>query len=123
MFQAQYLPAPTTPTEVFSPWMPRGGDYVRITAELVAKSATGQLVVKLFTKNSEDTSDGADVDSGTPTEIELTAVGRETVEWNPSTGSGLKELVRYKFIATGEAATDWVIFRVLAPVWFDAVTA
>jgi hypothetical protein len=120
MFQAQFL---RNGSEVLGPWQRRAGDYFRTTAELVAGSDAGTLTVQVFTKNSADSGDGTNVDGGTPTEIVLSAVGRETVEWSPSTGSGLKELIRYKFIAGGEFDDDWILFRTLPELWFDGVTA
>jgi len=112
MFKAQLLEAGSN---VYSPWMKRTGDYVRVHAELVDLESSASLTIKLFTKNLEDTTNGAEVDSSTS--IELTAAGIDSAEWGPSTGIGLKELVRYKF----EPSTGWVLFRVLKPIWFNAV--
>ena len=36
--------------------------------------------------------------------------------------SDLKDLVRFKFVASNNSG-DWVMFRMLAPVWFDEVDA
>ena len=74
-------------------------------------------MVEVFTKNKEDTSDGTNADSGATTKITLTTATRGTTEWGPSLSPALKELVRYKYTVT----TNWVLFRMLTPVWFNAV--
>jgi len=61
MFDAQLLVAKaTTPYTVLSPWFPRGGDYIRITAEMIDhySGGTPSLVISVQTKNSEDPGDG-----------------------------------------------------------------
>jgi len=116
MFNAQLLfGSSTTSLKVYSPWFPRQGDYLRATAEVVALSATSgvTLVVKVFTKNKEDTGDGTAVTGS----ISLSAAERGDQEF-----TSLKELVRYEFDAQC-SASNWLLFRMLAPVWFDAVKA
>jgi len=67
-----------------------------------------------------DSGDGSDADGGTS--IVASATGRSTAEWTSGTAA-LRELVRYQYTvqSTGIGATDWVLFRMLAPVWFDTV--
>jgi hypothetical protein len=113
MFEAQYLPKLVV---VFGPWMPRGGDYHIATADLVGLDAGATLNVDLFSKNREDTTNGTIVDAGTT--IAISTADRGSKEWGPTTGTGLKEIVRYRYECTGG---DWVLFRMLPPVWFDAV--
>jgi len=107
MFDAQLLfpGAAGAALSFYSPWFPRQGDNLRVT---------------VFTKNNEDTGDGSDADAGTS--IVASATGRSTAEWTSGT-AGLKELVRYKYSvqSTGTGATDWVLFRMLTPVWFNTV--
>jgi hypothetical protein len=114
-FQAVLLRAGTS---VYSPWVPRGGDYLRATADLVARHGIS-LMVQLFTRNLSELGDGVEVDAATT--ITLPQPGRQTKEWNPATGVGLRELIRYKFTAGSGLLTGWVVFRMLSPVWFDAV--
>lgn len=117
MFQGQIL---NSGSSVYSPWMDRGGDFLRATVEVIDLGASGKLRVQVYTKNKSDTTNGAEVNSGT--KIELTSAGRAVEEWGPGTGIGLKELVRYKFTnyeTTNTAA--WVLFRTLSPLWFNAV--
>jgi hypothetical protein len=111
-------------TTVFSPWFPRGGDFVTVTAELIAKSG-GTLKIELFHKNANDPGDGANVDTaGTPKSITFnnpTPPVRTSTDWAKSaTIAGLKELVRYKFTMTG-SGSEWMLFRMLPPVWYDKV--
>lgn len=118
MFTAQYLPTGTT---IWSPWFSRQGDYLRPTLEVVANGGSSPTItVKVYTKNTEDTTDGTNADSGT-TITGTTAGTRYTAEWVPSPNAshGLDELVRYQFAVTGSSA--WVLFRMLTPVWFNKV--
>ena len=121
MFDAQLLfpGAAGAALSFYSPWVPRGGDNLRATVDVVGR-VSSQLTVRVFTKNLEDTGDGTDADVGTS--IVASATGRATAEWTSGTAA-LKELVRYKYTvqSTGTGATDWVLFRMLAPVWFDTV--
>ncbi len=107
MFQAQYLPVNTV---VYTPWFARGGDLMRASAELVARSASETVTITPFTKADTDAGDGAAA-TGTLT---LSSVGRQTAEF-----SNLKNLVRYK-IDPG-ATGSWVMVRILPPSWFEKV--
>lgn len=126
MFDAQLLfpgAVPATGIKMFSPWFPSGGDHVRMTLE-VAEVDGATIRVDLFTKNSEDGGDGTNADSAVgPTNITANAVGRTTVEWYSTGTIALLEMVRYQFTVTGANSTDWVLFRMLAPVWFNAAKA
>lgn len=122
MFDSQLLfcgSVPATGILVYSPWFPRKGDSLRATAELVQVNG-GTLKVEVFSKNTEDTGDGTNADAAT--NITLAATGRTTAEWTSGTAT-LKELVRYRFKVTGTVVSDWVLFRMLSPVWFDTVKA
>lgn len=124
MFEGQMLiKGSGSGTIVFSPWFPRHGDSVRCALDLEAATTNGTLTVDLFTKNTEDTGDGSNSDSSGSAKITSTAgtPGRYAAEWVSKGTIGLKELVRYRFTAGGSAATDWVLFRMLPPVWFDSV--
>lgn len=110
MFEAQYL---FQGNNVYSPWMPRQGDGIRITVDLVKNNATN-LIVDLFEKDASATGDGA-ANGDAP--ITANSVARFTGEFSP-----VKELVRYKFSVTGSAGQS-VLFRMLAPVWWDEVDA
>jgi len=114
MFNAQLLIRSSSgDTKVYSPWFPRQADNLRATAELAATSG-GVLTVKVFHKNTEDTGDGSEY---VGTSISLSSTGRDDAEF-----TGLKEMVRYQFTC-GDATGDWVLFRMLPPVWFDTVDA
>jgi hypothetical protein len=111
MFESQVLFKGST---IVSPWFPRRGDNVRCTIDVAAISGA-TIEVHVFTKNTEDMGDGTDANAGIT--LSLNATGRDSDEWART----LKELVRYKYIVTGTNAYDWVLFRMLAPVWFDSV--
>lgn len=110
-------------TTVFSPWFPRQADILRVTAECIAVNGA-TITIKLFTKNLADPGDGTQV-TGSPS-ITLSAVGRSTAEflYDPvQEGWGIAELLRFQFAVTGSNATDWILYRLLPAVWFDAVKA
>ena len=115
MFQAQYLPAGSA---VYSPWFARGGDYLRATVEVVSLNGSAGITVTVLTKKRDEYGDGAAVTGS----IAKTSVGRSTTtEFGGTTSAtGLNDLVRYKF-DPGSTSGEWVVFRMLAPSWFDAV--
>ena len=119
-FEAQLLEGAST--AVYSPWMPRGGDYIIATAELIALEASAQLDVKLFTKDLDDPGEGAQVNSAIKISISV-AGRRDSEEWGFDGTTGLKELVRYRYECRAATAAGSVLFRMLSPVWFDAVDA
>jgi hypothetical protein len=109
-----------TGSTVYSPWFPRQADMLLVTAELVAVDGAS-LTVKLYTKNASDTGDGNPVDTGTS--IVLSSVGRSTAEWETKASQeGVEQLLRFRYEVTGEASSDWALFRLLPASWFDALT-
>lgn len=123
MFDSQTLQCTgTTATTVFSPWFPRGGDYGIFTLDLVAFSSSDgnfKFSVQLVQKNSSVTGNGANV--GTAIDrLGNAGPGRSAGDIT----AGFEELVRYKFTlhfpSTG-TGVNWVVFRMLAPVWYDKV--
>jgi len=112
MFEAQYLLEGAT---VYGPWVARGGDNLLFTADLVSLS-DGKLEVRVYHKALEDEGDGVSVG---PTLV-ATAVGQSA-----RITKGLKDLVRYQYKSVSTAGSptdiDRVLFRMLTPVWFDAV--
>jgi hypothetical protein len=109
--------------KMYSPWFPRQADHVGVTLEVLQINGA-TIGVMLFTKNSEDRGDGKNADSaGGPTNINANAVGRTTQEWYSSGTIAPEEMVRYRFEVTGTVPSDWVLFRMLAPIWFNAAKA
>jgi hypothetical protein len=108
-------------TTVLSPWFPRQADMLRVTAECSARNGA-TLTIKLYTKSIEETGDGANVDESTS--IVLNSVARSTAEWKTVDGEeGVQQLLRFRYEVTGTAVSDWILFRLLPAVWFDAVKA
>ncbi|MCB9914837.1 MAG: hypothetical protein H6828_06760 [Planctomycetes bacterium] len=103
---------PVVKAPVYSAWMEREGDYLRASVEFL--DGDGELTIEVVTKKYTDIGDGTVV---TGTSIFIDGEGNDTNEWGD-----LKELVRYKMTAGGGAGR-WVLFRMLEPVWFDAVDA
>ena len=120
MFDGQILIGGTSGPTIYSPWFPRQGDFLIATLQVISTAATGgtkTLKVEVATKNTEDTGDGTVV-AGDLT-IEANAASfTESNTWGPGV---LKELVRFKFTISSDG-DDW-LFRMLDPVWYDAVQA
>lgn len=112
-----------TGTTVLSKWFPRRGDSMIVLAEALA-NITAKLEVRVFSRPIDGTGNGTVVDSTRL--VSLSAPGRQAVEWGPSTGTGLRELVRleYRVIAINPPSTiASARFRILGLVWFDALRA
>ena len=112
-------------SEVFSPWIERGGDGLIVNAECLAVSGA-TIKIEVFTRTESDSGPGSNADSAaTPTNITLSSVRRSQAEWVSSFGESvsLYQLVRYKYTVTGTNAYDWILFRMLMPVWFDIENA
>lgn len=106
--------------DVYGVWIPRRGDNVRMTMELVS-NYYADVTATLLYKNYDDTGDG--ITSGVSTQFTSNVTGIKEMEL-----LGSKELVRVKlsvFAATGLRSGDmgWFLFRFLQPVWFEAVTS
>lgn len=124
MFDGQSIQCTdTNATTVLSPWFPRGGDYGLFTLEVAKMSSTSanlSLSVQMLHKDSSDTGDGTAV--GSPWTITGSAADSAPRSTSNIT-AGFKELVRYKItlqLSTG-SGVNWTIFRMLPPVWYDAV--
>ena len=130
MFDSQLLMASPEGIEIYSPWFPREGDGAICTLDITAiSSANCTIEVFVFTKNSETAGDGSDSALNSAISISASATGRYSSEWDsqslinnqPTADLGLLELVRYKYVVTSEDQSDWVLFRMLDPEWYDAV--
>ena len=105
-------------TAVLSPWFPREADNAVFVYEIIDDSgANSDLVVTVYTKNTEDQGFGAALGdtftqrSGTNFyECDCEAV--------------MEEMVRFNFDTSGSTAeTDWVMFRMLQPSWYATADA
>lgn len=114
MFQGQYLFFEDT---VYSPWMKRGGNNIRVTVDLIANTTSAEVQIELLHKKSEDAGDGSPVDANV---LKTDTVGQTVHAW-----SGLEDLVRYRIKCdkTSGSSSDYVLFRMLTPVWFESVNA
>ena len=121
MFEAQLLIRnqwAQDDVELYSPWFGRGGNYLTATVDVVDFDGgkSNKIEVDVVTKKSEETGDGDVVG----TAIAATGTGRFRNEYGPGV---LEDLVRFRFTIPGGGAGDWVLFRMLGLVWFDAVEA
>lgn len=125
MFEAQLLVTNSGSYSVFSPWMARGGDGMLVTVDVAEVSGGPTLDIEVFTKNTEDTGEGENAKTTGTQKISVDTTGSASDDWVSGVADvELKELVRYKFTLTSsESAGEWILFRMLSPVWFDAVQA
>ncbi len=111
MFVAQLLIEKSATYSIFSPWFPRQGDNMIVTAD-VAELDGGSFTLQVFTKDSETPGDGTQV--GSDKTVNAAGQASETI-------TGLNELVRYKYNVDNTQSGDWILFRMLPPVWYDTV--
>lgn len=103
--------------EFLTPFMPRQGNGVTTTFEVLALSPETKLTVGMLHKNSEDTGDGTALSTVSGTD-NLSAIGVASFRC-----SGIKELVRYrlKLDFTGDpppaGVSLWAHYRFLFPAW------
>ena len=116
MFEAQYLMTDNSSgNHFFGPWVSRAAD--NITYMVAIEQISGAtLTVELWEKNLEDSGNGAQHTDATTGALSATGETSEDV-------AGVEELVRYRYtIKANEPSTlGWVLFRMLPPVWGDAV--
>ncbi len=120
MHIGQWLVTNNTKTvRVKSAWFPRGADNAVFTYEEIETVGSPTLTVKVFHRSIEETGSGA------------VATG-EGSGWSSISGTGfktrrydaLKEMVRFEFELTGTSASlDAMLYRVLAPTWFNTAVA
>ena len=119
MFDSQLLIAKDTTLTIFSPWFPRGGDNAIFSLDVIDVDGTPSLAVDIFTKNSEDTGEGAM--TGISFSMTGTTAGVTTTRLESTKTNGMLELVRYQFKLTAGNAGDWILFRMLPTSWYDDV--
>jgi hypothetical protein len=120
VFQAQLLIGATSGT-IYSPWFERRGDWLRATVEVITVVGSTGITVTVLTKDKDEVGDGTAITAAS-SDMAQTTAGRKTAEYgNASSGNanGIKQLVRYKY-NPGTNNSEWVLFRMLPPVWFDA---
>jgi hypothetical protein len=122
-------------SDLFTPWFAREADNAIFTYESITIAGDATLTVTVYTKNSEDTSEGALAATGTVT---TTTSGSFT---KLKVIDGLEELVRFKITVTGNPISgelltpgscvpdtsfnvdplfvSYVVYRFLQPTWFN----
>jgi hypothetical protein len=110
--------AEAVPYTVYGVWIPRKGDNVQMTMEVVSNS-NAIVTATLFYKNYEDTGNGSS--AGVSTTFAAGVTGRQDMEL-----LGSKELVRVQLSVTASEELSpgemgWFLYRFLQPVWFEAV--
>lgn len=116
MIDAKLLPSyKSEPLTVYGVWIPRKGDNLRLTVEVVWQLGA-DFTATLYQKNYADVGDGA----STAASVEFkAATGRQSMEL-----LGVKELVRVALTCAPNAdAVGLALYRALHPVWFETVRA
>lgn len=121
MIDAKWLPTYDTEAEgqlfLYGVWIPRRGDNVRMTIEVVA-NMSAVLTATIFEKNYDEVGNG----DATAAEVVFDATtGRQTLE-----ALGVKELVRLQFKLAPhselEEGIGKILYRVLQPAWFESLS-
>jgi len=95
--------------DYFGPWMSREADSATFVAEVLFDSGSFSLDIVVQHKNTED------IDTAAATAASFSSISTRST--SSVLGTGLKELVRYKYTVTGSAATCWVHLRMNPPLW------
>ncbi len=101
----------TTGMSTRTPWFPRAADNAVFTFELISNPDSSTLTVTVLHKNHDDTGNGT---TATGTFTQIATSGFYSLEL-----SGLKEQVRFEVAATGGDVHGAVLYRILAPTWFN----
>ncbi|MHC4516217.1 MAG: hypothetical protein ACYS5W_21315 [Planctomycetota bacterium] len=106
-------------TVLFSPWFPREADYAVFSYEQIALKGSGTAFeVLVYHKNTEDTGEGA-----------TSGASFSSLSDNIYTSSKVayKELIRFRYEVKDGNYNDggvcFVIYRMLAPTWYNAADA
>lgn len=114
MLIGQTVFAPGPGATYYSPWFPRQGDAFTGVFEVIEAMSPYSLVCEAETKNAEDADSSATGLTGS-----VTINGTAWPELGTINPSAAKELVRFKFTASGdgESTAAWIHFRSNAPIW------
>jgi hypothetical protein len=128
MFDAQTITneASLAATEVFTPWFPRGGDHAVFTLEVVAwsnNSGSNTLSLEIYHKTRDDSGDGALAGVSGTDLIQMAASGGATRTKRDWGSVAFKELVRFRLSYDAGSGAQWALYRILPPLWYDAVKA
>ena len=105
-----------------TPWFPASAENAYFTYEIIQSnfgtgSPAGSLVIKVYTKNREDSGSEGPGSPYTFSQIGSTA-------FYEAHCTGLLELVRFEIILTAGATPptgqEGVCYRILAPTWYDS---
>lgn len=91
------------------PWFSRQSDAATFVAQTLHIGTNCRLVVTVEHKNIEDADSAA---ATVATFSTISAVGTSV-----QSATGLKELVRFVYTVSTTSGTDWVHYRMLAPIW------
>ncbi len=94
-----------------TPWFPRAADNAVFSFELISNPDGATLTVTVMHKNHDETGNG-DLITGVFTQIGSTGFYTGEV-------SELKEQVRFGVAAPDGEAHGAVLYRILAPTWFN----
>lgn len=105
-------------------WTSRGGDGLFLRGQRIDSSDSAmKVVVKVYTKNTEDTGKGSAITDGiSDYKLEISATGTavDQLEILPDASLGIKEMVRLEVSTSGGTADDeWILCRTFPIVWYE----
>jgi hypothetical protein len=104
----------------FGEWVGRGGDNVITRVECIDKdgAAGAKVTVTFYTKNTDDAGDPANAIASE--QVVVQAKGDlKTNLIESTTTTGLKQLVRCKYVMSGGSKGEWLLIRQFSHVFFD----
>jgi hypothetical protein len=113
MFDAQYVFKDTT---VYSPWFEREGDYLIVFGELLqVNGGTSKLEVFMYSKSAMESGDGA---VSVSPRLSISSVGSDDREYTDA-----QDLVRLRIRNPSTTSGDYILYRIIGMIWYDAVKA
>ena len=115
----------------YTDWMPRGGDGLILRGQQIESTVSTGLTVKVevYTKNADETGDGAKLEeSGSTNAVHVdfvtgsVGVVEALSEPSATANKGVKELVRLKITTSGGSTGDWMLCRTFPLLWFEGAT-
>lgn len=98
-------------TTAYSPWLDRESDEAVLYLDIIARMSGVKLDVTIQHKKRTE-ADSAATTAATFAQITTTGVKEQAA-------SGLKELVRLKYVVTDSGSKAWIHLRVMPTIWIQ----
>ncbi len=96
-------------TTAYSPWFDHQGDEATFYVDVIAAMSGVKLDITMQHKKQSE-ADSAATTAATFTQITTAGVKEKSA-------SGLKEMVRFKYVVTDSGSRAWIHFRAMPTIW------